>query len=431
MPNIVIDFSFLLNFWQELSGGGPFTAMWVLFKSGGWIVILFALYYVAKYYYFYYIRGRWIGTVKYVLLSIDIPKNNEQSPKAVESIFAHFYGMKSSIDAKEKYIIGKFQTPFSLEIVSIGGKIQFFIRVPLKYKDLVESAIYSQYPDVDILEAPDYVDKFPTKFPDPKNEIFGCDFELERDWIYPIRTYPFFEHGLTGEFKDPMSLVLETMSNVAESEILAIQIICVPGSLDWHKEGQKKLDKILGKSVEEKKGIIDYFLGFLGELVNYAVSPSGDGKDNKKTEDAFRMLNLSPGQRKIVEDVELKLSKVGFPSKVRYIHMAPHEIFKNRYSHVKGFLKQFAALNSNDFGSVGSTMPKKNFFYHRMARAGKQALLVQGFSHRDPSIGGPMYVLSVEELATLWHFPALEVKAPQVKKTESKRAEPPRTLPVR
>jgi hypothetical protein len=44
--------------------------------------------------------------------------------------------------------------------------------------------------------------------------------------------------------------------------------------------------------------------------------------------------------------------------------------------------------------------------------------------------GMPKYHLSTEELASLWHLPVTEqVKAPQVKKTEAKKAEPPMNLP--
>jgi len=39
-------------------------------------------------------------------------------------------------------------------------------------------------------------------------------------------------------------------------------------------------------------------------------------------------------------------------------------------------------------------------------------------------------ILNTEELASLWHFPILTVKAPLVKKTEAKKAEPPMSLPI-
>ena len=44
--------------------------------------------------------------------------------------------------------------------------------------------------------------------------------------------------------------------------------------------------------------------------------------------------------------------------------------------------------------------------------------------------GWTRLILNTEELASIWHFPVREVKAPLVQKTVSKRAEPPTALPV-
>ncbi len=40
-------------------------------------------------------------------------------------------------------------------------------------------------------------------------------------------------------------------------------------------------------------------------------------------------------------------------------------------------------------------------------------------------------MLNTEELATLWHFPMIETKAPLIHKSEFKKVEPPPLLPMR
>ena len=52
------------------------------------------------------------------------------------------------------------------------------------------------------------------------------------------------------------------------------------------------------------------------------------------------------------------------------------------------------------------------------------------FKGRSWGIGATPIVLNSEELATIWHFPAITIKAPLVKKSESKRGEPPVGLPI-
>ncbi len=434
LPSIAIDWSYFTNFFNLLLVQNPLGAAWLILKSGGWIPLLYLFLYASKEIYMIRIQLRWAKKQKSVLLAIDVPKNNEQSPKAVESIFAHLYGIKASLNFKDKYITGKFPQGASFEIVSIGGDIRFYIRVPLKYRDLIESAIYSQYPNAEITEAEDYTKQFPRKFPHEKYEAFGCDFKLEKPEYYPIRTYIQFEHGLMiEEFKDPMSLILETLSNIKKEEVLAIQILVTPLGDSWRKKGELAVKKLLGKAPPEKKGILGGLTDLASEFVAHAVSGGASTEGGKKDDSmgTLKLLAMSPGERHVIEAVEMKLGKVGYPSKFRYMYFSPHEIFQNKYGVVKGFLKQFSVLDANGFTSVGKTMPKKNYWYHRMARPRKQRLLMKAFCERDGQYGGPKYVLNIEELATLWHFPVMTVKAPLVKKTEAKKAEPPRGLPIR
>ncbi|MBU1180050.1 hypothetical protein KJ885_03840 [Patescibacteria group bacterium] len=432
-PTISIDLTFFTNILNELARqSNPFAAGWLLLKLGGWVPLLILTYIGVKYLYMDYIVTRWYGKIKFVLLAIDIPKGNEQTPKAVENIFSHFYGMKSSINWKQKYIHGKVQIVTSMEIVSRGGDIQFYIRTPLKYRDLVEAAIYSQYPDAEITEAEDYAKSFPKKFPSEKYEMFGCDFKMENDFIFPIRTYPQFEHGLSAEFKDPMSLILEAMGRVRKDETFAIQILLIPASDFWRKAAAQKVKKLLGKVPPSKPGIVGRTAGMLGEMAEYAVSGGIKTEGEKaKDNDMFKMLAMSPGERKVIEGIEMKISKVGFPCKLRFIQISPIEGFSTKYAMVKGFLKQFAVLGSNAFASIIKTMPRGDYWWQRMARPRKQTTLTNAYANRDPVPGGPVYVLNIEELATLWHFPVIEVKAPKVRRTEAKRAEPPRGLPIR
>jgi len=434
LPSISIDWSYFTNFFNLLlAQSNPFAAVWLILKDGGWIPLVILFFYAAKEVYMLRIQLRWAKRQKSVLLAVDVPKNNEQSPKAVENIFAHLYGIKGALNFKDVYITGKFPQTASFEIVSFGGDIRFYIRVPLKFRDLIESAIYSQYPDAEITEAEDYAKQFPRKFPHEKYELFGCDFKLDRPEYYPIRTYPQFEHGLSQEFKDPMSLILETLSNVKKDEIIALQLLIMPLGDSWRKKGDLAVKKMLGKAPPEKKGILGGIADIANEFVSYAASGGVSAEGGKKDDSMsnLRLLAMSPGERHTIEAVEMKLSKPGYPSKFRYVHFAPHEIFQNKYGVIKGFLKQFSVLDCNSFGSVQKTMPKKNYWYHRMVRPRKQRLLMKAFVERDGQYGGPRYILNIEELATLWHFPVMTVKAPLVKKTEAKKAEPPRGLPIR
>lgn len=430
IPSISIDWDYFGNFFNVLATQGPLGAAWILFVSGGWIPFVILFLYAAKEVYMINLQRRWARKQKYVLLAVDVPKGNEQTPKAVEHIFSHFAAMRSSINFKEKYLEGRFDLSFSLEIVSHGGDVRFYIRVPVKFRDMAEAALYSQYPDVAITEAEDYVKEIPKKWPNDTYAMFGVDFKLDKPEFYPIRTYPQFEHTLSQTFNDPMSLIMETFSGVSKKEVLCFQIIATPTDDDWREKGSKAVKALTGRPVVPKKTFFDKALGLVGEVVSYATTSNAE-KGPEKKDDVFRMLAMSPGERHTIEAIEMKLSKIGLSCKLRYVQYSPIEKFSFRYYAIKGFLKQFSALDCNSFSVVRRTIPKGDYWWNRMAKPSKQRGIMKAYAGRDWTFGGPRFVLNIEELATIWHFPIMTVKAPLVKKTEAKKAEPPRGLPIR
>jgi len=80
----------------------------------------------------------------------------------------------------------------SFEIVGIDGEPHFFIRTPETARSLVESALYSQYPEIEIIEVSDYAKSIPQNIPNKDWEMWGCDFMPIKPDVYPLKTYPDF-----------------------------------------------------------------------------------------------------------------------------------------------------------------------------------------------------------------------------------------------
>ncbi|MBT6334514.1 MAG: hypothetical protein HOJ29_00825 [Candidatus Magasanikbacteria bacterium] len=62
---------------------------------------------------------------------------------------------------------------------------------------------------------------------------------------------------------------------------------------------------------------------------------------------------------------------------------------------------------------------------------------MKAYKERSPSLGvkawdkkARSFILNLEELATVWHFPLSHVKTPLIQKSATKRAEPPAGLPI-
>ncbi len=440
---IEIDLSGFLAQIEYLGSQGLLEIVWYLFIHGGWVLFLVFLLYVAHEMWLSYVQEKWEAKQEYVLLSISIPKMNEQSPKAVENIFSHLAGAHGSVNIYDKYVEGEKQLSFSLEIISTEGYIQFIIRTSTKFKDLVEASIFAQYPDAEIAEVPDYTEGFPEKFPDDEYDLWGTEFIITEKECYPLRTYREFEHPLTGEFKDPMAALLENYSHIGKGEHVWLQIIVIPiGQKEWKKNGLEHVNKLIGKKTASKKKLSDYaanapmkVLEATGDILSPGggVGVSGASQEDKPQEKS-QMLYLSPGEKDIVAAIEQKLSKIGFRCKIRAIYVGKKEVFqKSRAAHpLIGAIKQFNTVDLNsvkpDYKKVGTggLIVFKNI--RKNYRRGK---IMRAYKTRSDWMGmGEGFVLNIEELATLFHFPDISVKAPLLKKTEAKRGEPPFSLPA-
>jgi hypothetical protein len=175
---LTIDVNQLLNF----ASGDPLTVMGRIFIYGGWIPIVFVCLWGFKLAWLNWRVELNAARAKYVLLAIDVPKENEQLPKAVENVFTHIHGAAVAVDFFEKWWKGKHQPTFSFEICSHGGYVQFYVRAETRFRDLVEAAFFSQYPDAEINEVEDYATPFKgIAFPPTSEDgldLFGAEYRL-------------------------------------------------------------------------------------------------------------------------------------------------------------------------------------------------------------------------------------------------------------
>jgi len=413
---------------------------WYFFTQGMWILFIIPFGYLLKVIWLNYRQTKFLATISYTYLSVDIPADNEQMPKAVEQVFATIAGAHTTFLAGEKWWEGKVQLSFSFEIVSIDGYLQYIIRTPVISKEVVRSAIFAQYPQAEITEVEDYTPNIPRIFPDEKYDVWGADIILARNQFYPIKTYPEFEEKLMGEFKDPMAAVLETMSNIQRGEQVWLQFILKPIGFEWVAEAKKFVDKLAGKKAVVAKSTLGPLSGlgsFIGDWVSYhnTVTLAVKPEEKRTKEEPFsKMLYLTPGEREQIEAVEHKASKIGFECKIRLVYIAEKEIFSagRVVSAVFGSLKQFNSNHLN--GLKPDTRSNTNAYYGwglaKRKKNRKKTNIVRRYGDRSTEAGSKAFILNIEELATLYHFPIMTVKAPQMPKLEMKKSEPPSYLPL-
>jgi len=388
-----------------------------------------------------YRQGEYEGKLRFILLAIDVPKMTEQSPKSLENIFSSLQGGFSNYLWKERWFDGKVPPRFTFEIASIDGFIQFYIRCEDRHRDIVEAGIYAQYPDAQIAEVEDYMEKFPSVFPDKEWNMWGAEMILESkqgDFV-PFKTWPEFEHSMSQELKDPLAVILEQLSRMRPGECFVMQIATELCSQKWKDEGLKFINKTYGiKDDKPKSGnLFGELLNIPGEFASHITGVDLSGilggapAEVKKDDDIWRAFKITIAEKALVEAVANKISRIGLKTKIRLVYYAKKEIFVKhmRVPMVKGMLLQYNNPGTAEFKMYSPSIPKADYFWQRWIYAQRQSRLSQALKKRSFTMGATSRVLCTEELATLYHFPTIIIKSPAVKKTESRRAEPPISLP--
>ncbi|NIA18401.1 MAG: hypothetical protein GWO79_00805 [Actinobacteria bacterium] len=437
--DIIIDLTQISEFFNQPA----YVIFGRLFYIVGWIPVAVVLLWGFKELWIFYIQNKWGATQNYIFLAIDIPRGNEQSPKAVENMFSYLAGAHGTLNLVERFWEGKFQLAFSFEIVSIEGYTQFLVRAPAQARDLVESAFYAQYPDAEITEVNDYTEGMPTKFPDDEYDVWGADFIQVKNSAYPIKTYEEFEHQMGDPkltFRDPMASLMDLTSSLKKGEQLWYQIILVPTGFEWPEMGEKEISKILKEKVKAKNNIADWIInsvmGMLEAFSEGVYKMWGDIEDKEKKEedDSLKMMNLKPREKKQIEAIQNKVSKVGYETKIRFVYIAKKDVMNKPKvtSGFVGYIKQFASMDLNNIKpDMDVTATSTSYFFKEKRLNWKKSAIVRNYMSRDSAAGRKRGLLNIEELATIWHFPVESaVRAPLIQKASRRKAEPPMTLPT-
>ncbi len=423
-------------------------------KAWWWVALPFFLFGSFKFLFKWWRQDVFDSKADYVLFEIKPPIEVLKPLRAMEAVFSGLWHFYDPPNPREEWLEGKFIFTMSLEIASIEGEIHFFIRAPIKLRNLIESTVYSQYPDVEISIADDYTKDVPRNMPNKEWDLWGCDYELMKDEVYPIKTYAeFFETSPDSPKEekriDPLSPLLEGMSKLGPGEQVWIQIMAKPvvpaDDYNFPELGRAVVNKLVKRPAEEKPPSMmlnkDDLVGASDLLIH------GEKIDPAKPEIKEWLppeMKLTPGEREVVTKIEEKASKISFLSNIRFIYLAKREVFFAPHkAWVFGFFDQFNTAHLNAFKPWKPTLTKVHtvltwFLDTRRVYVRKRRLFRKYLHRLTPLFPksyktkpGGTYILNIEELATLFHFPGRTVSyAPGVKRIEAKKGKAPAGLPV-
>jgi hypothetical protein len=435
--------NFNVDAFLDLAGSDPFTAMAYLLLSGGWIIFIGVFIWMLVYGWLEWRQNLFVASREWILLRITVPKAsefNQQTPRAVENMFANFAGAHSPVSWKERWFDGAVQMPITLEIVSLEGQVGFYVYSLRPLRDLVEAAIYAQYPDADIDAVEDYTLAVPSKYPSDEWDLWGTEMTNVAPDPFPLKTYPEFEDKVTGEFKDPVANLLEVFSRLGPGEQAWYQIVMLPtDQKDFRQRAEKLINKLKGIKEVKKRTVMDEVLDLpMTTLTTFADvamgTPSAPAKKADPKEAFPRMMALSPGERGVLEAIERKAGKIGFNTKIRFLYVGK----KGKLSKPKVVNTFIGAIKQTNTFNMQALKPETKkvgvsgtlWWFKERRNNLRKSKLVMAYRRRHAMMGLNSYFLCSEELATLWHFPILsQVRAPQLRRTEAKKSEPPANIP--
>jgi len=425
-----------------------FVIIWAIFKTWWWVLVPIILWKPALFMWRWWRMDKCSKGIENILLELKMPREVDRPFRAMEQVFAGFWMFYDPADWYEKWWEGKYQVTLSLEIVSIGGDIHFYIRTPRSLRNLVESSIYSQYSEVEIAEVEDYTKNVPQDIPNKDWDIWGTDYETVKKDIYPIKTYSkFFEESPVAKEEkriDPLAALLEGLAKVGPGEQIWVQLRIKPVTVaenNYEERAKEEVDKLANRNDSSKqkrtpmiKEAADALI--LGQL------PGGVSEDKEKPFLPPEM-KLTPGEREIVAGIESKIAKTMFECVMRFVILGEKGKWnKGNLKNVLGFFANFNTGNLNALKPWPPSITKIHkherfflnmFIYDQLLYLRKRKLFrryISRFNYFFPKTGKSI-IFNIEELAGLFHFIGrAAVPAPMVQRVDSKKVEPPSTLPT-
>ncbi len=374
-----------------------------------------------------YVRSDQFLGLKYTLLELKLPKDTFKSPKAME-VFLNSLHNTADGSHYAQYWKGETRPWYSLELISIEGQVKFMIWTEDRRKAGVFSALYSQFPEIEIKEVEDYAKS--VQFDPDKIRVFATEFAFTKADPYPIKTY--VDYGLDKdpkeEFKvDPLLPLIEYLGSVGPNQQVWFQFM-----IRAHKDDQVKPGHIFKKHDSWKEGAE----AEINKIMQRDPKTKVSGKPN---EQGFLIgPTLSKPEQDVIEAIGRSITKLPFDVGIRALYIAKKDIFNTPFGigGIIGNMKQFNAENLNGF------KPSKHWHnllgdpwqdYKNMRRNRFGSLALVAYRRRSyfytPFTSKPL-VLNTEELATIYHFPGSVSKTPTLERVPSKRAQAPSNLPT-
>ena len=405
----------------------------------------------------HFVTDRFIVGMQWTLFEIEVPREVEKTPMAMELILTNAMYHASQKGIWETWIVGAPHFWFSLEIAGVDGRVGFYVRTPSRVRDLIETQIYAQYPQAKVRECEDYTLRVPYDAPNKDWYVWGCEFKLEFPSAIPIRTYK--DYGLDKPSDkeqqkiDPLTPTIEFLGALQKGQQVWIQHVIRPAKTAYHSHKTHEHQGWVEEAREEMDRITSPYTQEFYQTV---------GSQNAKEKDHFTdigyQIRLPEQTTQKIKKMQEKIQKLGFDIGIRVVAVADARyVTKAEFDNIRRAMRllfrqynnpdlnSFVRTNSTGFetpwadptGLVTQRMTNRMLNWYRLRIFFHPPLLnstnsvFKAFGKYFLPNGKPnINVLNVEEIATIFHLPGQVSQAPSFKRVDSRTAKPPSNLPI-
>ena len=383
---------------------------------------------------FYILFDRWMDYTELkfqddngrVTLRIRPPQQVFKSPEAMESILAQIWNSYARDNLVQTYIDGKRPLTYSFEMANVNGEVRFYMNVPRKkVKNALEAQLYAQYPGIEVIEESlDYTAEVRNDL--DKYDFMSFHFTKREADVMPIKTY--IDFGLDRMPKEeekfePMAALIEHVGKCKPHERIWLQLLCTPhvkrdfkyGHLNakptWEVDAKKKIDELMKR---EAKGADE-------------AAEVGSSK-------------LTTTERDTIAAIERNTGKYAYEVVIRamYITLDKNKFDGDMIGPILRGMSQWDMIGRNTIGLRWRTDfdwpwisdpsgTRKKYYKKRELDFYKGRNYLPGDVKKF--LDKPK-VMSVEEIATMYHIPGTAVITPNLARVETIRRNAPANLPV-
>jgi hypothetical protein len=393
--------------------------------------------------------------IKWAMFELIVPREIKASPQAMEQIFLQLHSFKNYPgNPKEVWLDGEVTLWHSFEIAAYDGEVHFFVRTPKHLKHLLEAAFFGYYQDIEIVEAEDYMKRFPSTVQAlyaKGYRMWGTELLLNKSAAYPIRSYTEFESPDEDKQYDPMSGFIEILSKLKPGQMEAIQILAGPAMIgNPHDEhAMHEYNAELQKAKDRKD---DHGGGHGGSGFKFSLMPADE---EAHEEEPKRPSMRTPGETDVLKAINENLARPMYSVMIRHVYVSPFDTYDEHFPRraIMGAFNQYSALDVNGFRAnwevqTGGQVWKFPYIFPDQRREYRRQQIWHDFRHREMPphhfmaklfssyplfypMGSETIHLSTRSLATLWHPPTYRVlTGPHMRRVESKKAGPPAGIEI-